>query len=295
MPRPPRSQSASDIYHVSNRGTNRQEIFFGDEGRYEFEHRLSEVHDKFGVAVLAYILMGNHYHLLLRAPEGTLSASMQQAMGVFVRHTNDRIGLDGSLFKSRFYSKAVETDPYVLTATRYIHRNALDISATAPIAAYRWSSYGIYLGKRPVPDFFDPEPVMQLFGGDTVDFARFTEDLPTISTFGPIDAVEIRQMIAGAVTMQIAANRLDDERRPGVERALCHLLLDQPLPSTIRPAVEALIAVEPHTGATYSARYRARQQLSRNPAVGAALDLVLQHLGLSRAIYAGNENLTASA
>lgn len=75
-----------------NRGFDRQPVFFGDADRIEFGRRLQHVHAELGAETLAYCLMENHYHLLLRTPGGDLSAAMQHIAGV--RH---RARVDSSI------------------------------------------------------------------------------------------------------------------------------------------------------------------------------------------------------
>ena len=70
MGRPHRRGSETDIHHVMNRGVDHQPIFFADADRLELGCRLADIHERFGVATLAYCLMTNHFHLVLRAPDG---------------------------------------------------------------------------------------------------------------------------------------------------------------------------------------------------------------------------------
>ena len=79
-------------------------MFFADEDRIEFGRVLGEIHERFGVETLAYCLVPNHYHLLLRCPDGGLSAAMQHLGSTFTRRMNDRAGRDGPLFRGRFHA-----------------------------------------------------------------------------------------------------------------------------------------------------------------------------------------------
>lgn len=115
-------------YHVVNRGVDHQPIFFDDSDRVDFGRLLGVGHDRFGVEVHAYCLMTNHFHLLVHCPNGGLSDFMHDVTATFTRHVNDRLGRDGPLVRGRFRSFIVDSDAYVLCATRYIHRNPLDIA-----------------------------------------------------------------------------------------------------------------------------------------------------------------------
>jgi REP element-mobilizing transposase RayT len=177
MPSTPRRESTTGIHHVMNRGVDHGIVFFDDEDRIELGRRLGAIHRDHEVSTLAYCLMDNHFHLLVRAPPGRLSPAMQHLESVYTRHTNERIGRDGPMFRGRFRSIPVETDPYLMWVTRYIHRNPLVIPGVRRPATYRWSSYRAYLGLRPTPSFLDLGPVLSLFAGRRDELMAFTEDV----------------------------------------------------------------------------------------------------------------------
>ena len=133
---------------MMNRGVNRQLVFFSDADRVEFGRVLAEMHQRFGVETLAYCLMPNHYHLVLRCPDGGLSDAMQHVGSTYTRRTNTRVGRDGPLFRGRFHAIHVADDVYLKWVVRYIHRNAVDIAGIQGCEDYRWSSYRSYLGLR---------------------------------------------------------------------------------------------------------------------------------------------------
>jgi len=169
-----RHGEAGAVHHVMNRGVDRQRVFFADADRTEFGARLAEAHERFAVETLAYCLMANHYHLLVRSLDGRLSEAMHHIGTVYARHTNDRLGRDGPLFRGRFHSIRVDTDWYLECAVRYIHRNPLDLDGIADPADYRWSSFRTYDGLRPRPDFMSLDLVLGVFGDDRAELARFT-------------------------------------------------------------------------------------------------------------------------
>lgn len=192
----PRQDGDGAIHHVMNRGVNHQRIFFGDPDRIEFGERLADIHERFGVETLAYALMTNHYHLLLRTPHGGLSEAMHRLGLVFVKRTNDRVGRDGPLFRARFRSIRVTTDAYLACATRYIHRNPLDLPGVTRASDYRWSSDRAYRALRPVAPFLNTSLVLSLFGHEPRSLARFTDGehvLPHNSA--GVSADDVRQLV----------------------------------------------------------------------------------------------------
>ena len=263
-----------------NRGVDRQAVFFADEDRYEFERRLAEMRQRFGVATLAYCLMGNHFHLLLHSPPGTLSAAMHHCLAVYARHTNDRVGRDGPLFRGRFLGLAVESECYLLAAARYVHRNPIDVD-DRPIADYRWSSYGAYLGRRRVPSFVDPAPLMGLFAGDRTALARHTEGRPDLLTGHRITSDDLRSLVMGALAVEMGRGRVGDASAQAFERASAALLADHPHP-VVREAAEKILGpVGPD--ALRKARRRARSRYATDPVLRSVLAAVTGLLESPRA------------
>ena len=140
------------LYHILSRGNERREIFIGDYDRQLFLDTLGEISDRFEVDICAYVLMGNHYHLLLRTRQSNLSKAMQWLGVTYTNRFNPRHGRSGHLFQGRFKSMLVQNDAYLLQLSYYIHRNPLRAGLVKRLAAYRWSSYLAYAyGKRPPP------------------------------------------------------------------------------------------------------------------------------------------------
>src|SRR5829696_2541674 len=128
MPRTRRQIEAGTIYHVLNRGNGRQALFSKDADYAAFLKLLAEALEKFPVDLLAYCLMGNHWHLLLRPR--TADALSQMIAGLTVTHARrhhqhyPNPGI-GHLYQGRFKSFPVQSDEHFLTVARYIHANPL--------------------------------------------------------------------------------------------------------------------------------------------------------------------------
>lgn len=150
MPRQPRQLSASGIYHIMCRGIDRQQLFYDDLDNTKFMSALSLVQsDDF--EVLAYCLMGNHFHLLVRTAKDSIE-HMELAMkrlGIrYANHYNQRYTRLGPVFQGRYKSVPVQGTRYFLRVLRYIHRNPVKAGLCRKMQDYSYSSYIDYFATR---------------------------------------------------------------------------------------------------------------------------------------------------
>jgi REP element-mobilizing transposase RayT len=108
---------------VTSRGNERREIFRDDEDRERFLTIVGRVVRTFRWRVHAYVLMGNHYHLLVETPEPTLSRGMRHLNGVYTQGFNRRHGRVGHLLQGRFKAILVEKESHLLELARYVVLN----------------------------------------------------------------------------------------------------------------------------------------------------------------------------
>ncbi|HNZ91458.1 MAG TPA: transposase [Acidovorax sp.] len=149
MARLPRLTLAGYPHHIIQRGNNRQMIFADAQ---DFEAMLALLADnaqKFAVAVHAYVLMDNHFHLLATPATAEALPLMMQAVGrSYVRYFNQRHGRTGTLWEGRYRSTLIETERYLLACMVYIDLNPVRAAMVAQPAAWPWSSHAHYLGQR---------------------------------------------------------------------------------------------------------------------------------------------------
>ncbi|MDN5849211.1 MAG: transposase [Nitrococcus sp.] len=136
-----------------NRGARRAAIFQSYEQRAYFLSLLAATSERLNAEWHAYCLMGNHYHLLLRTPEGNLQRIMRHVNGLYTQYFNRTQGRDGPLFRGRYKAALVDAQAHWLGLSRYVHRNPLEARMTDDLAAYPWSSYAAYVGRSPAPDW----------------------------------------------------------------------------------------------------------------------------------------------
>ena len=102
MPRQARVEYEGAIYHVMARGDHREKIVHDDEDRRRFEATLGEVIERMGWVLYAYVLMGNHYHLVFKTPEANLVKGMTWFQGTVTKRYNARHRQRGHLFSGRY-------------------------------------------------------------------------------------------------------------------------------------------------------------------------------------------------
>lgn len=166
MARPLRIDREDSFYHVLNRGNERRAIFRDAQDREGFLTRLGRCSQRFGLAVYTYVLMGNHYHLLVRTREANLSAAIQWLGVSYSTWHNARHERSGHLFQGRFKSFLVSEDAYIYRLLLYVHRNPLRARLVERLADYPWSSYRALAYGRGGPAWFDRRLVYEQFDLD---------------------------------------------------------------------------------------------------------------------------------
>jgi len=192
MARPLRVDIEDGWYHVTARGDHRQVIFRDDRDHAHFVELLAEMREQFRVGVMAYVCMGNHYHVIVRTPEANLSRAIQWLNISYSVWFNKRHEECGHVFQGRFKSVVVEGEEWGLALSQYVHLNPVRIKAlgqgklqraadragvsSPPTVAdvkrrletlrrYRWSSYRAYAGYCGTPGWLDSEILLVRAGG----------------------------------------------------------------------------------------------------------------------------------
>ncbi len=157
MSRPLRVEFPGAIYHVTSRGDRREPIYRDDDDRRAQLDVLAQATDRFDAQVLAYCLMGNHYHLVLHTRQPNLSRLMRHLNGVYTQQFNRRHALVGHVFQGRFKAILVDRDNYLLAVCRYVERNPVAARMVSAAADWPWSSYGAHVCSVDTPHWLDSD------------------------------------------------------------------------------------------------------------------------------------------
>lgn len=161
MPRTARRKSEGGYYHVILRGIGRQILFEDDEDNERFLSTVHRYRLELGFQLIAWCLMENHAHMLIHDAYGQLDLIMKKIAGSYAIYYNRKYDRSGHLFQDRFMSEAIDSDEYLLTVVRYIHRNPVK-AGIAKAEEYRWSSYRDYLESGA---YTDSAIVLEILGG----------------------------------------------------------------------------------------------------------------------------------
>lgn len=180
MTRPLRIDYAGAAQHVMSRGIEGRRICVDDLDRNHWLKLLGRTAERCGWQVFAFSLLDNHYHLLLRTPEGQLAAGMHQLNSDYAGYFNRRHQRRGPLMQGRYKSVLVENAGHWSELSRYIHLNPVRAGLCQRPEAWRWSSYPGYHRPSLRPAWVDCRTVLEEFGKHEGDARRayreFMED-----------------------------------------------------------------------------------------------------------------------
>ena len=181
MPRLARLDAPGVLHHVMGRGIERSDIFFNNKDRDDFLNRLSLLVEEDAIEVYAWTLMPNHFHLLLKTKNRSLSSSMKKLLTGYVVNFNRRHNRYGHLFQNRYKSIVCQEDTYLMELVRYIHLNLLRAGIVKDITGLNrspWSGHSVLLGNKK-REWQNIEYVLSYFGSKKVcikNYYKYVKD-----------------------------------------------------------------------------------------------------------------------
>jgi putative transposase len=179
MPRRSRELVPGGYYHVISRGVEQRMVLLDDTDRRRFVGLLGAVVVRHEWACLAYCLMGNHYHLLIRTPQPDLPEGMQHLNGEYARGFNQRHRRVGHLFQDRYKSLRIKREAHLWATVRYIGLNPVAAGLSARPEGWEWSSHRAAIGAIPA-GFVAVAELIDLFGAA---FGAIPEAAQRLATF----------------------------------------------------------------------------------------------------------------
>ena len=180
MTRPLRLEFPGAIYHLTNRGNARQDIFADDDDRERFLTILADSVRRFNWICHAYCLMGNHYHLLMETLDPNVSRGMRQLNGMYTQAFNRRHSCVGHVFQGRYKSILVEKDAHLLELCRYIVLNPVAAGMVTLPEQWPWSSYRQTVSGARRVEFLACDWILAQFSSNNAQarqaYAQFVEE-----------------------------------------------------------------------------------------------------------------------
>ncbi len=151
MPRTGRLHIPGGCYHVMGRGLERRRIFNQADDKNDFLERLGNIVEQSDGQCLAWAIMSNHYHLLIRVGAQPLSKLMSPLLGGYASSYNRRHRRSGYVFQNRYKSILCDADSYLLELVRTIHLNPIKaeiVKSLSQLDRYHWTGHVGLLGKH---------------------------------------------------------------------------------------------------------------------------------------------------
>ena len=161
------------MYHVTSRGNRKSDIFKDEQDYLIYLEVVKEALEyyKNSYEVIAYTLMTNHVHLQIKTKDIHIWYLMSRINKNYARNFNNKYNFVGHVFQSRYNGELIDSDKYVLQASRYIHLNPVRANLVATPKNYKWSSYSVYIGKRK-ESIVNSEILLSYFIGDRRELYR---------------------------------------------------------------------------------------------------------------------------
>jgi len=198
MARPLRIQYNGAFYHVTARGNEKKRIYFSNADYDTFKYYVEKARDKYAFLLHCYVLMINHYHLVIETPSANLNSIMHYINSSYTNYVNRKMNRSGHLLQGRYKAILIDQDSYLLELSRYIHLNPVRAGMVQRPEDYPHSSYGSYIGKSK-ENSVDRDCILRMISGNEKNAAQqykcFVEkavgkklDNPLKRTFGGVIA-----------------------------------------------------------------------------------------------------------
>ena len=169
MPRHPRFDAPGTIHHVWSRAVEGRDVFVSEVGHRDFLDRMSRCVVDADAACLAWAIMSNHFHAVIRSGPQPLWKLLHRLKTGFAITFNRRFKHQGHVFQSRFESRPATDDADVMGLIRYVHRNPLKagmVRRSDGLAEYPWCGHGALIGRRGPLPFEAVSTALSFFGSD---------------------------------------------------------------------------------------------------------------------------------
>jgi putative transposase len=159
-----RTEYDGAFYHINQRGNNRKAIFLDPEEKAFYLDLVSKYKKQYAFKLLGYVLMDNHYHLLIQAGPEPLNKIMHRINSLYSRFYNKKNDHSGHVFSDRYAAGLIQDERYLFSVLRYIHWNPVRAGLSPDAESYKWSSDRAYRNNK--DPLVDVDYILSIFSPD---------------------------------------------------------------------------------------------------------------------------------
>lgn len=167
MGRPRREEYIGGIYHVIARGNNKEYIFKESIDKGYFIKQIKQTIAGMGYQVIGYVLMNNHYHIIIQTLDKKLQEIMHQINNKYSKYFNSKYMRVGHVFQGRYKAILVQDERYLIGLLRYVHQNPVQASISNSVEEYKWSSDLFY--RKNINGFVNIDIVLDMLSNDRIE------------------------------------------------------------------------------------------------------------------------------
>ena len=213
MGRPWREEYKGGIYHVIARGNNKEYIFKESIDKGYFIKLLKECSSSMGCVIYGYVLMDNHYHILIQTMDKKLQEIMHQINNKYSKYFNYKYKRVGHVFQGRYKAINVQDERYMIAVLRYIHQNPVQAGMSTRVENYKWSSDIYY--RKGIKGFVDISMILEMLDKSIeVALTKYIEFMKELdeTDYENINIVgeEAYQLIIQSKRNKVTRKRLDE-------------------------------------------------------------------------------------
>jgi putative transposase len=279
MTRPLRIFFPDAYYHVTCRGNGKQNIFLADHDRKKFIELLARSAEVYQISVLAFVLMSNHFHLIVKTPRANLNDFMRHFNISYTVYFNKRHHRSGHLYQGRYKSFLIDADSYLVEVSRYLHRNPVhtqkftsvdDEQKSQYLRQYRWSTYLDYIQEKPRHPFVEVNEVLGYFGNSKSQYQQFVED-GLSSSVKPLEAGKGHGIVGNASFIKRFVNEIRQDA-----------IREQPSARKIVSQVEPERVLDAVADRFQTSKDEITKKTYRGPARSLAMELLYRYAGVNQ-------------
>lgn len=232
MGRKPRLEYPGGVYHIIQRGNNREYIFGNDHDKRFIIDLIKEYRDKFKFDLYGYVIMSNHYHLILKLSDVPLQDIMHRINNKYSRNFNKTYNRTGHVFENRYKGILVIDDKYLLSLLRYVHQNPVLARMCKWVSDYPWSSDRLYRLNNKSNGIVNIDFILDIFTKDRVDAIKSYIDFMDENKKEDIGVFEDADVI-GAVNTRVIDEYIKSDTK-SLDKILKDVTEDETLYNNIK-------------------------------------------------------------